>query len=269
MKANVEVGVWSSYDYCPVNHPRLSGVKQHPVICSWILWGKNSDGVSRAGLSPQHMELQLHGRPQYWGRLTQMVGSQSSEAFVIHMSGSWAGIIQGLGSARLRAIYMWPWVVWASHSRRRGSEWECPKREHTDRPCSERTRKKPEEPGKSYSVTLTLLSPCRHKFAQFQCWGMQIPPLSGKSVERNGDHFILSSLNPIDHLQKWPQQFFSLDPPSAVVPSLNDIRLGWEIYFGHWNSSQIWCIYRLENWFCAGTCPLLLLWVTRSSPLCA
>lgn len=73
-KANVEVGVWSSYDYCPVNHPRLSGVKQHPVICSWILWVKNSDGVSRAGLSLQHMELQLHGLSQCWGRLTQMVG---------------------------------------------------------------------------------------------------------------------------------------------------------------------------------------------------
>lgn len=87
----------------------------------------------------------------------------------------------------------------------------------------------------SASVTLILLSPCRHKFAQFQ-WLDVDSTSQWEECERNGDHFILSSLNPIDHLQKWPQQFFSLDPPSAVVPSLNDIRLGWEIYFGHWET---------------------------------
>ena len=122
MKANVKVGVWSGYDYCPVNHPRLSGVKQRPVICSWILWVKNSDGVSRAGLSRQHMELQLHRLPQCWGRLTQMVGVIVPWSLCrsrIRLLG-WDHSRTGLRAQPkdwTENHLVWPWVVWASHSR--------------------------------------------------------------------------------------------------------------------------------------------------------
>lgn len=174
----------------------------------------------------------------------------------------------GLGSSKDWAQLDWEpstcghgWC--GGYSRPAGSERECPEGNYWQT-MFWKNQKKPEEPGKSYSVTLTLLSPCRHKFCSVSVLGDVDSTSQWEECGKKWWPFYLSSLNPIDHLQKWPQQFFSLDPPSAVVPSLNDIRLGWEIYFGHWNSSQIWCIYRLENWFCAGTCPLLLLWGTRS-----